>query len=170
MRKGRSSGRRIHGLSGPVRAKEQVRIHPELEADLEADLRKEAEVDALIEMATLERRAGGNLTAEAVGKLLGLSQEAVEERRRAGALLAMPQGGGWTYPRAQFHEKDVVPGLAEVVHGFGDSGPWVTLEFLVSPDDALDGLAPRDALLKGGEMRERVMTLVRGQREGEGFA
>jgi hypothetical protein len=116
------------------------------------------------------RRAGGMLSAEAAGKLLNISRQAVDKRRRNGTLLAIRQGGDWLYPRAQFHDHEAIPGLADVVRGLGASGPWVTLEFLVTEDDVLGGLSPRAALLKGGASREQVMTLVRGQDSGEGFA
>jgi hypothetical protein len=118
----------------------------------------------------LERRAGGNLSAEAAGHLLGISRQAVDQRRRAKALLATRQGGNWAYPRAQFHEKGTIPCLANVIEGLEQSGSWFTLEFLVTEDEALSGSTPRDALLKDGEMRERVIALVHGYREGERFA
>lgn len=118
----------------------------------------------------VERRAGGSLSAEAVGRLLGTGRQAVDERRRAGALLATPRGADWAYPRAQFHGSATIPGLADVAAGFEDSGPWIALEFLVTEDDTLDGLTPREALPRGGEMRERVMAFVRGRRGGEDFA
>ena len=46
----------------------------------------------------------------------------------------------------------------------------MTLEFIVTGDTTLDGLTPGEALLRGGELYERVITLVRGQEVGEGFA
>lgn len=116
------------------------------------------------------RRAGGMLSAEDAGKLLRMSRQGVDKRRRSKALLAVRQGGDWLYPRAQFHEHEAIPGLADVIRGFEASGPWVTLEFLVTEDDVLGGLTPREALLKGGELRGRVTTLVSGQESGEGFA
>ena len=116
------------------------------------------------------RQAGGTLSADEVGRLLNISRQAVDKRRRNKTLLALRQGGDWLYPRAQFHEYEAIPGLADVIRGLADSGPWVTLEFLITEDDALCGLSPRAALLKGGEPRERVATLVRGQESGEGFA
>jgi len=116
------------------------------------------------------RRAGGMLSADDAGQLLHITRQAVDKRRRGKALLAIRQGGDWLYPRAQFHEQEAIPGLPEIIRGFEASGPWVTLEFLVTEDSILDGLAPRDALLRGPELRERVMTLVRGHEGGEGFA
>ncbi|SDB74525.1 hypothetical protein [Belnapia rosea] len=119
--------------------------------------------------AALERRAGGNLSADEVASLLGITFQAVDERRRAQSLLAIRRGDGWIYPRAQFHGNGTVPCLAAVVEGLDASGPWVTLEFIITPDGVLDGLSPREALLSGGDMLDRVMTVVCGHREGEGF-
>jgi hypothetical protein len=120
--------------------------------------------------ANIMRRAGGTLSADEVGKLLNISRQAVDKRRRSNRLLAIRQGGDWLYPRAQFHEHETIPGLPEVIRECAESGPWVTLEFLVTEDDVLGGLSPRAALLKGGELRDRVATLLRGQSSGEGFA
>jgi hypothetical protein len=119
---------------------------------------------------TLVRRAGGMLSAQEAGQLLHITRQAIDKRRRGRTLLAIRQGGDWLYPRAQFHEREAIPGMPEIIKGLDASGPWVTLEFLTTEDSALDGLAPCAALLKGGEMRERVMTLVRGHASGEGFA
>ncbi len=137
-----------------------------------------AEIDpAAVELAreiehreSVVRRAGGMLSADDAGQLLHITRQAVDKRRRGKTLLAIRQGGDWLYPRAQFHEQEAIPGLPEIIRGFEASGPWVTLEFLVTEDSILDGLAPRDALLRGQELRERVMTLVRGHEGGEGFA
>ncbi|MBB5693578.1 hypothetical protein [Muricoccus pecuniae] len=120
--------------------------------------------------SALETRAGGNLSVEDVGHLLGITRQEVDERRRERSLLAIHHEDGWVYPRAQFVGSATVPCLALVVEGLETCGPWVTLEFLVTPDDALGGLSPKEALLRGGEMRDRVQSLVRGWSEGEGFA
>ncbi|MDO9712239.1 hypothetical protein [Paracraurococcus lichenis] len=122
-----------------------------------------------VQRRAVELRAGGILSAEAVGHLLGISRQVVDERRRAGVLLALPQAADWEYPRAQFHNGKTIPGLADIIAAFGASGPWVTLEFLVTEDTVLDGLTPREALLRGGDMHGRVMALVRGYNGGEGF-
>jgi hypothetical protein len=118
----------------------------------------------------LVQRAGGMLSAEEAGLLLHIGRQAVDKRRRNKTLLAVRQAGDWFYPRAQFHEHEVIPGISEIVKGLEVSGPWVTLEFMLTSDSVLDGLSPREALLKGGELYARVMTLVRGQEAGEGFA
>jgi hypothetical protein len=118
----------------------------------------------------LMQRAGGMLSAEEAGHLLHIGRQAVDKRRRNKTLLAARQAGDWFYPRAQFHEHEVIPGIPEIVRGLGASGPWVILEFILTSDSVLDGLSPREALLKGGELHSRVMTLVRAQESGRGFA
>ena len=121
------------------------------------DLAKEIEhCDALL------RRAGGTYSVTEVAQLLGISRQAVDKRRQNGALLAMRQSSDWHYPRAQFHERETLPNLPEVVKGMAETGPWVTLEFLVTPDTVLLGLTPREALLKGGAARDQAMMSVRG--------
>lgn len=120
--------------------------------------------------AALEMRSGGSLSAEDVGHLLGITLQEVDDRRRSQSLLAVRKGDEWAYPRAQFVGAETIPCLAMVVEGLETCGPWVTLEFLLVPDDALDGLAPREGLLRGSEMCDRVVALVRGYQEGEGFA
>ena len=66
----------------------------------------------------------------------------------------------------------MIPGVPEIVKGLEAFGPWVTLEFILTSDSVLDGLSPREALLKlkGGELYARVMTLVCAGEAGEGFA
>jgi hypothetical protein len=76
----------------------------------------------------LVQRAGGVLSAEQAGHLLHIGRQAVDKRRRNKALLAVRQAGDWFYPRAQFHEHEVIPGIPEIVKGLEAFGPWVTLE------------------------------------------
>lgn len=136
------------------------------ELDPEAlDLAREIEL-----REELVQRAGGMLSAGEAGQLLNIGRQAVDKRRRNKTLLAIRQAGDWFYPRAQFHEHEVIPGVPEIVKRFEVSGPWMTLEFIVTADAVLDGLTPREAVLKGGELYQRVMTLVRSQEAGEGFA
>jgi DNA-directed RNA polymerase specialized sigma24 family protein len=48
---------------------------------------------------TVLRRAGGALSAEEAARLLGIPHEAVDERRRAGALLSIREGEDWRSAR-----------------------------------------------------------------------
>ncbi len=114
----------------------------------------------------LLRRAGGALSAEEAARLLGITRETVDERRRAGTLLAVREGSDWRYPACQFRDGEVIPGLTEVVRGLAREGPWVTLDFLLAPDTVLEGQTPLQALRDGD--REEVLRLVRASR-GDGF-
>ena len=116
---------------------------------------------------TLLERAGGTVSAEAAGRALGISRQAVDKRRRAGTLLAVREGSDWRYPACQFHEGEVVPGIADIARGFTATGPWAALDFLLAPDEALEGRTPLQALRSGA--REQVRRLVRAA-QGDGFA
>ncbi len=114
--------------------------------------------------------AGGSLSAEDVGLLLGITRQGVDKRRRAHGLLAFRQGGDWRYPRRQFDEPshEVVAGLPKVVQAFAEAGPWVTLDFLLAADDTLDGLSPLEVLRAGG-WSDSIGRLLDVER-GDGFA
>ena len=110
------------------------------------------------------------MSAEEVGRLLGITRQGVDKRRRASGLLAFRRGGDWRYPRCQFDEEahEVLEGISRVVQAFAEAGPWVTLDFLLAPDDALDGQTPIAALREGGRT-EDLDRLLRIE-SGDGFA
>ena len=116
---------------------------------------------------TLLKLAGGALSADEAGRILGITRQAVDKRRRAGTLLAVREGSDWRYPACQFENGQVVAGVPDVVRGFGSSSPWVALYFLLAPDTVLAGRTPLEAL-KAGD-RDEVLRLVRGF-QGDGFA
>jgi hypothetical protein len=111
----------------------------------------------------LVHKAGGFLSAEQMGVALGgISRQAVDKRRRAGQLLAMQVAGDWRYPAVQVDaDGRVPPGLPQVLKSLAESGPWGTLDFLLSPDSVLDGLTPLEALRRGGIHAERVVRMLR---------
>lgn len=117
--------------------------------------------EALIE------RAGGTLSAEDAGRLLGISRQAIDKRRRAGSLLAVRERSDWRYPVCQFDETDVVAGITEVVRAYASTGPWMALDFLLAPDSALGERSPLDALKTGD--RDAVLRLLRAEAL-DGFA
>ncbi len=106
----------------------------------------------------LIKEAGGLLTASQVGAALGgISRQAVDKRRRAGQLLAMRVGADWRYPAIQVDRDGTVSdGLAMVLRHMADSGPWSILDFLITPDDVLEGLTPLEALRRGGSLAATV--------------
>ena len=50
---------------------------------------------------TLLALAGGALSADEAGRIIGITRQAIDKRRRAGALLAVREGSDWRYPACQ---------------------------------------------------------------------
>jgi hypothetical protein len=114
--------------------------------------------------------AGGALTASEVGTLLNITRQAVDKRRRADGLLGIRQGSDWRYPRCQFDEPghEVIAGLSKLLQAFSQTGPWATLDFLLAPDETLEGQTPLESLRASG-WNDALKRLVRIER-GDGFA
>jgi hypothetical protein len=117
--------------------------------------------------ARLAEQAGGLLSAEAVGRLLGISRAGVDKRRATGKLLAARVRSDWHYPALQFHEGEVLPGIADVLSGMADASGWSILGFLLSKDEALGGRSPL-AALRAGDL-DSVRRLL-AAREADAFA
>ena len=112
--------------------------------------------------------AGGTVSAEEAGRLLGgITRQAIDKRRRANTLLAVREGSDWRYPACQFIQSEIATGIADIVGGFAEAGPWAALDFLLAPDSALGGRTPLDALRAGD--REAVQRLIRAN-QADGFA
>jgi hypothetical protein len=114
-------------------------------------------------LAMEEGTASGQEFADA----LGISRQAIDKRRRAGDLLAVPTGSGdWRYPWWQLQEGRVLPGFEEVMVALGELSPWSRMDFFLSSNERLGGRRPLDALRKGG--REEVDFVIQSARaEGE---
>jgi hypothetical protein len=112
------------------------------------------------------QEAGGLLSVGQVAKARGLSPQAIHKQRRARKLLSVPYGGEEKFPVIQFtKEGDPVPGLSAVLRALHLEGAWGTLDFLVSPDDGLDGLSPIEMLKRHPEKLEEVVRLASTQGE-----
>jgi DNA-directed RNA polymerase specialized sigma24 family protein len=116
------------------------------------------------------RQGGGALPVSDVAKLLGISRQAVDKRRREGKLLAVPRGADYVYPACLFADGEIVPGLTEILAQFGPQRSWTVLAFLVTPDDRLGALSPLEALQKKeAKLMERTLRLARAA-AGDGFS
>jgi hypothetical protein len=93
---------------------------------------------------------GGALTAEAAGQMLGVTRQAIDNRRKRGGLLAIQLGRrGYRYPAWQFTADGVLPGLRETLAALDVESPWVRLAFLLNDNAWLDDRRPLDALRAG---------------------
>ncbi len=99
--------------------------------------------------ARLVEAAGGLLSAESVGTLLGIGRAAVDKRRASHRILAVRLRGDWNYPSIQFQDGEVLDFIPDIIGRMADTSPWSTMDFLLSPDDALDGRTPLAALHAG---------------------
>jgi DNA-binding response OmpR family regulator len=109
---------------------------------------------ALLRGAQVKRElleaAGGSLSVNQVGTLLGISRAAVDKRRRQGALLGLKlPSGDITYPAAQFSKDDVLPGLPEILGSFRIQDAWMQLDVLLAHDESQSGRTLFEALAHG---------------------
>jgi hypothetical protein len=95
-------------------------------------------------------REGGVIGAGDAARLLNLTRQAVDKRRKAGRLLGIACGRhGFAYPAWQFTSDGVLPGLEAVLSDLAHHDPWMQLAFFVSATSLLDGETPVSALRRG---------------------
>jgi hypothetical protein len=97
----------------------------------------------------LVEMAGGLYQLPQVASLLNVSEEAVEDRHKAGVLIAVRSGGIYGYPACQFTSDGIIEGLAVILEAMPMRDDWMRFEWLLVPDDALEGLSPLEALKEG---------------------
>ena len=106
-----------------------------------------------IEMSRqLLKETGGAFSGEQVQGLLGVTRQAIDKKVKDLSLLAVPGPSNHRYfPAVQFSESGTpLPGLKDVRAKLPMQNPFAILDFLVSPNDLLDGAKPID-LLRGGQ-------------------
>ncbi|WP_195904219.1 antitoxin Xre/MbcA/ParS-like domain-containing protein [Microvirga lotononidis] len=102
-----------------------------------------------VRKAELVKLAGGLYMPGYVAAILAIPEQLVEERRKAGELIAVETGEGYRYPACQFTPDGIVAGLFEVLAVMPIRHDWMRLEWLLVPDEALEGLSPLEALRAG---------------------
>jgi hypothetical protein len=118
---------------------------------------------------TLLARSAGVLSAEEVGRILGITRQAVDKRRVNRRLLAVKQAGDWRYPGFQFADGGPCDAMKAVIEILDDPTGWSTLAFLLTPDSVLEERTPSEALNLGPDWSLRVLRLARAQK-GDGFS
>jgi biotin operon repressor len=98
----------------------------------------------------LVEQSGGMLKGERVAKLLGISRQAVDKRRRQNRLIGLTQGRrGYAYPIWQFHNGKTLSNLEKVLDQLRDHDPWMQLTFFLNANDRLEGSSPLEMLRSG---------------------
>ena len=99
--------------------------------------------------ADLLRKAGGTLRAPDAARMLGTDVVTLQELAAEGAVIALPLPGGTAYPACQFEIGGTVSGLSDALRSMPIRSPWMRLEWLLTPDPALGGALPIEALRRG---------------------
>lgn len=93
---------------------------------------------------------GGTLDAEEAAMQLGVSIEDIEQRRKAGRVLAVDTGThGYRYPVWQFIGASMLPGLEEILLLLAGHPPLAQMRFFLSGNLRLEGKRPLDMLRRG---------------------
>lgn len=119
---------------------------------------------ARLRAARLQRelldQEGGPLGVEQVAELLGISRQAVAQRRAQKKLLAVQLGTrAWQYPSWQFAGAGVLAGVEASLGALDAATPWDALRFFLTKSPLLRGRRPLDELRKGGA--EKVVAAAR---------
>lgn len=129
---------------------------------------------AALELAQLEhnfeqrrRLLGSALSVDQAWKVLGCkTRQTVHDRRKAGTLLGVMEGGTWKFPIWQFDANSpagIVAGLPAVLKALGEYAPVSPLQkasFLLQPSPWFAGRSALEAL-KSGRVDD-VVALARG--------
>jgi hypothetical protein len=155
----------ILGLLGNLRVTGAVVARPEdaLEdawgpapSDVELDAIRRAGEHA--EQATLAVALDGALSRDEAAERIGLTPQAVSERRKAGKLVGLRRGREWRFPAWQFADDGTLPALAELIGSWPGSSLALST-WAVTPSVDLEGLTPAQALRRR-DTRERVLELT----------
>ncbi|HEY8746108.1 MAG TPA: hypothetical protein VIU62_23705 [Chloroflexota bacterium] len=93
---------------------------------------------------------GGTITASEAARLLHVTRQSVDNRRRGNRLIGLSLGRrGYAYPVWQFAESGTLTGLEDVLGDLKHFGPWMQAHFMTTGDRRLDGVTPLHALRDG---------------------
>jgi hypothetical protein len=102
------------------------------------------------------RAEGGVITGPEIAQRLGMTPEAVEQKRGRNELFWLDTPDGNVYPLFQLSGDALLPGIREVLAAFQEPDPWARVWFMLSGDYRLDGRRPLDVLREGGRISDVV--------------
>ncbi len=114
------------------------------------------ETEALIARMNVQRAEGGALSSNEIAKVLGLSRQAVDERRRRRKLVAWRMTDGkWRYPVWQFGAGGTLPGIVECLAALEYDDQASIMDFFLLKSEMLDGMRPLD-MIRIGNMDKAI--------------
>jgi hypothetical protein len=125
---------------------------PEVKADLpSADPLASARLRGNIAKAQLLTAEGGCISTKDVKEILGISEQAIDKRRRAGKLIALPTGRTYGFPRWQFSLGSTISGLETVLQQLTRQihDPWMQAAWMLNSQTRLGGESPLAKLRQG---------------------
>ncbi len=118
-----------------------------------APVAESAELKVRLRGALARRRLlqmeGGVLSPSSAAALLGVSRQAVGQRRAAGRLLGVEGPRGYLYPAWQFTDRGMLPGLEDTLRALRGEDAWSVLTFFLESDAASGNERPLDLLRAG---------------------
>jgi hypothetical protein len=115
--------------------------------------------DAAERKQWLIRQAGGVLEEELVADWLGMSLPELRRYSEAGDLITVDLDGRTVYPAFQLKNPATILDMRKILSVMPIKAPWMRLEWFLTPDSALDGDSPWEALRAG--RREVVLDYAR---------
>jgi hypothetical protein len=114
----------------------------------------------------MEQEEGGSRSSDQIADLLGITRQAVDQRRKARKLIAwQDEAAHWRFPVWQLNEMGrPYPELAAILEELpGD--PWSDMIFFLSESESLHGARPLD-LLRRGKAKGARLAAMRFGRQG----
>ncbi|MBJ6127552.1 hypothetical protein [Microvirga splendida] len=97
----------------------------------------------------LIRKAGGVVEEDLVADWLGMSLPELRRYTEGGELIAVDMDGRTVYPAFQLKNPTTILHMRKILSVMPIKAPWMRLEWFLTPDSALDGDSPWEALRAG---------------------
>ena len=93
---------------------------------------------------------GGTLSADEVANHLNITRQAVNKRRKQGALVGLDAGRhGYLYPAWQFVREGTIADVEAVLDALTKHDPWMQHIFMISRNTRLNDHTPLEGLRQG---------------------
>ncbi len=104
---------------------------------------------------------GGCQGSQKIAELLGVTPQAINQRRQRGKLIGLPRGKGkYIYPMWQFTDTGkTIVGLEEVLEQLSKIDPWTQVAFFLNPSLRLNNQSPL-VLLRQGNVKSVVNSAI----------